>query len=273
MRCSGSLGRAQRAWMFAVSILGWFVGLLVAVFAYYVQVELGETAARHGVAAGWSSSRDGRSAAGGWALAIIFVCGVFFNFFFGFWLAPLKQSAGASGSWPYRGRKAPTSEAKGCDPGRKAGLWNASVATALAAFTTFVVLGLPLMNPCNLPRAVYRIFTRYLSRFRRYRLRRQLTRQRAKWVIEEEARDALLETIPGARAAVCTLCRVTRADVVNEPCGHSFFCEECAERFREEHGDICHACREPSSLTRVRELPRGNPERRRDPPNFRRGTS
>ncbi|KAH8046218.1 hypothetical protein JL722_13823 [Aureococcus anophagefferens] len=34
-----------------------------------------------------------------------------------------------------------------------------------------------------------------------------------------------------------------RAAALNLPCGHQFLCNECADRFREENGAICNACR------------------------------
>ena len=51
----------------------------------------------------------------------------------------------------------------------------------------------------------------------------------------------------------CTLCRVERASVLNEPCRHQFLCLECCTRFRDDNGAICNACREPSSLVLPRE--------------------
>ena len=59
--------------------------------------------------------------------------------------------------------------------------------------------------------------------------------------------------IRSAGGIACVQCRKRRVDVVNEPCGHGFFCEDCSITARKQQGNKCPSCHEPSTLRPIAE--------------------
>ncbi|KAH8044255.1 hypothetical protein JL720_17149 [Aureococcus anophagefferens] len=140
-----------------------------------------------------------------------------------FWISPILRGATPSSSDNYNtGRRTATSLDRGCDPeGRHPYLIFGLVAYAVSA------LNLLLWRPSS-----------------RRGASSTVKEAMAAWEAERAARGAAGE----ARVLACTLCQSDRAAALNVPCNHLFLCLGCAQLFRDESGDICHACRAPSTI-------------------------
>ena len=165
-----------------------------------------------------------------------------------FWISPILRGATPSSSDNYNtGRRTATSLDRGCDPeGRHPYLIFGLVAYAVSALNLLLLA--PVVPTRRFLYECLMVLPRRWQRARsvvtRARLRRQVKEAMAAWEAERAARGAAGE----ARVLACTLCQSDRAAALNVPCNHLFLCLGCAQLFRDESGDICHACRAPSTI-------------------------
>jgi len=243
IKCGGSLGRPQRNSYLTIAVLGVPVAVTASVFSYIAFLRLGAFAARKGAPLrGFNSRLRDREWWANVGTTCIAIFGSLATAFACAFLQPVRQHSNYS--WPYKGRLSATNERNGCDPGRgERYFW-----TAFAAFViTALWCLLPLLNVALL---VVGAPVRWHTVALRRRLRAVLEAERTRWVDEERARAALTRQ---PKDFVCTLCRARRAIALNEPCSHQFLCLECAHSFRESNGDVCNACRAPSTLVVLRQ--------------------
>ncbi|KAH8051224.1 hypothetical protein JL722_10923 [Aureococcus anophagefferens] len=254
----GNLGRPQRAALVSLSILMPVIAGVAALVPQVLQHGLGSYLARRGLAYARAEAREQIAAV---ASGVVLACGAALWLIVPLWLRPLRQREDGDPAlkWPFRGRKAATSEANGCDPGGVFGEWVAGcVFFFLALFA--IVCAIPVVDA----RASGPTAPPSRARTRPGSTCAHLGRQRRKWEREERERSRLL--LPASDAGRET----ARADALNAPCGHALYCAKpgvervfragndrrvganCANRFREENGPVCHACGEPSQLEIIR---------------------
>jgi len=210
VRCGGNLGRPQRAALVSLSILMPVIAGVAALVPQVLQHGLGSYLARRGLAYARAEAREQIAAV---ASGVVLACGAALWLIVPLWLRPLRQREDGDPAlkWPFRGRKAATSEANGCDPGGVFGEWVAGcVFFFLALFA--IVCAIPVVDARGVGPYCAAVLRRARTRVRRLYLRAHLGRQRRKWEREERERSRLLLPASDAgRETVCTLCRAARA--------------------------------------------------------------
>ncbi|KAJ8614568.1 hypothetical protein CTAYLR_004077 [Chrysophaeum taylorii] len=251
VQCGGSLGRPQRAAYIAVSVATAVGPGLLAAGVMTAQFVVGATLARRGFAAWPTRDAEWRTKIVTFSGTAVFTFGVVGGAVVANWLKPIRQNAE---DWPYKGRLAATTEEKGCDPARRYPYFVTGM-LCLAIVASALVASIPVVDLLAVLRAIH-------DRLVSLRLRRKLRGQMIKWKREREQQDEALNGV--VTSFGCTLCGQGRADALNMPCGHQFFCVDCARTFVEENGDVCNACRQPSELHDV-QLRRSTLRTRRAP--------
>mmetsp|Transcript_19508 Transcript_19508/g.29648 ORF Transcript_19508/g.29648 Transcript_19508/m.29648 type:complete len:1070 (+) Transcript_19508:75-3284(+) len=267
-QCGGSLGKKQRFAYIFVSVLAGVAPIPMAILTWLMSFRLSRPFAATGLACWPNSNENLRSAVGFTAAIISCLTTATAGGLLSTWLKPLKQE---STDWPYKGRRTPSTRAKGCDPGERESIF-------LGALACLVLIGICFLAVFPIPN-LFECYRRILRYMTRKRLTRQFQQQTIKFRKERERQERLLEASGCSNytrdaeiglivassttreeqkqqqrpwySFVCTLCGQQRANALNIPCSHQFFCIDCANTFRQEMGAICNACREPSEIHNI----------------------
>ena len=243
VQCGGNLGRRQRDAYLAVccmsAVAPFFLTFLIAVLNF----EVAPWFVARGLAAFPTRNEQYRGAVFSMGTPVAFFLSPIAGALMAEWLEPHNQQVE---DWPYKGRRTASTLQKGCDPAETAGIFFMAL-SLLCLVGLFLLLSLPIVNVVELAHIATRMATRH-------HLRRQFERQRRKFEYERLAQAKVLrksadeDDAAGKSSFACTLCRSHRANALNTPCAHQFFCVSCAEAFRAENGPICNACRQPSVI-------------------------
>ena len=230
--------------MMTLFIAGWLVAIMLGAATWLLAEFGGSALARRGLAGGWSRTHASRRAVGATAFGFVFSASFVAIYTLGGVMMGMRISADDS-KWPFKGRLVPSNARNGCNPGHQRLALRFVASFAGVAYFFVLVLGVPCVDVWGVLGRVADVGRRVRSARARRVLRRQVADLMEAWEQERQAKGVPLDY---RSSPACTLCGTELAAAMNTPCGHALLCVGCATLFREENGDICHACRQPSQL-------------------------